>query len=171
MSAFTLGTDHIDLLVTIAMRIPGFNDEYINIPETARLLGQDMLNENYASVNYRYSEEVEVPVYNWTPVEELQREPLGPLLLLQVLNAVHCYQYQSCEHSAWTDSKSFWASEAIEYWVSAKLTELKWPKVQPRHDARRPPAFEPPTYMAWEWTREKGLDFDMMEQQLRRNLS
>lgn len=173
MSAFTLGTDHIDLLVTVAMKIPGFNEKYINIPKTADLLGQELLNECYRSVNYRYESHNDpetVPEYHWTPVAELQQENLSALLLLQVLNAVHCYSYQSCEHPDWTDSKSFWVSEAIENWVEKKLTELKWPKVHRHGDRDRPPAFDPPSYMAWEWTREKGLDFDAMEQNLRRNL-
>lgn len=171
MSAFTLGSDHIDLLVTVAMRIPGFNAQYINIPKTADLLGQQLLNENFKSVNHRYTEEEAVPEYHWTPVTELQREQIGPLLLLQVLNAVHCYEYQSCEHPGWTDSLAFWASVAIQNWVEMKLTELKWPKSHAPHDRNRPPEFRPPEYMAWEWSREKGLDFDAMQEQLRRSLS
>lgn len=170
MSAFTLGSDHIDLLITAAMRIPGFNEQYIDIPETADLLGQNLMNECFASVNYRYTEQEAVPEYHWTPVAEVQVEQLSALVLLQILNAVHCYEYQSCEHPAWTDSKAFWVAQAIEQWVECKLTELRWPKVHRHGDRSRPPAFDPPAYMAWEWTREKGLDFDAMEQDLRRNM-
>lgn len=170
MSAFTLGTDHIDLLITAAMRIPGFNEKYINIPKTADLLGQDLLNENFASVNHRYSEEVPVPEYHWQPVAEVQETELSPLLLLQILNAVNCYDYQTCEHPAWTDSKAFWVSQAIAAWVETKLTEAKWPKVTQPHALDRPPAFEPPAYMAWEWSREKGLDFAEQERDLKRRM-
>lgn len=170
MSAFTLGSDHIDLLITVAMRIPGFNEKYINIPKTADLLGQDLLNENFASVNYRYSEEEPVPEYHWTPVAELQTENLSALMLLQILNAVHCYQYQSCEHPAWTDSRAFWVSQAIEAWVETRLTEAKWPKTRAHHGDTNPPCFNPPPYMAWDWTREKGLDFEVQEQDLRRRM-
>ncbi|MGZ4659671.1 MAG: hypothetical protein ACXVYB_00160 [Arthrobacter sp.] len=170
MSAFTLGSDHIDLLITVAMRVPGFNEKYINIPKTADLLGQDLLNENYASVNYRYSEEEPVPEYHWQPVGDIREVEPSALLLLQILNAVHCYEYQSCEHPAWTDSKAFWVSQAIENWCELKLTELQWPKVHRHGDTSRPPAFDPPAYMAWEWTREKGLDFDVQEQDLQRRM-
>lgn len=170
MSAFTLGSDHIDLLITVAMRIPGFNEQYINIPKTADLLGQDLLRENFASVNYRYDEETPVPEYHWQPVAELQTGELSALTLLQILNAVHCYQYQTCEHPAWTDSRAFWVSQAIEVWVEGKLTELKWPKNHRHGDTSRPPAFDPPEYMAWEWTREAGLDFAEQERELNRRL-
>lgn len=157
MSAFTLGSDHIDLLITVAMRIPGFNGQYINIPKTADLLGQDLLNENFASVNYRYSEEEPVPEYHWTPVAEVQAEHLSGHVLMQILNAAHCYDYQTCEHPAWSDSRAFWVSQAIQAWVETRLTELKWPKTQPDHDRTRPPAFYPPMYVAWEWDRSKGF--------------
>jgi hypothetical protein len=170
MSAFTLGSDHIDLLITVAMRIPGFNEKYINIPKTADLLGQDLLNENFASVNHRYSEQEPVPEYHWTPVAEVQAAELDALLLLQILNAVHCYEYQSCEHPAWTDSKAFWVSQAIAAWVETKLTEHKWPKTHLTIDGDRPPAFEPPPYMAWEWDRSKGLDFAEQERDLKRRM-
>lgn len=170
MSAFTLGSDHIDLLITAAMRIAGFIEQYINIPKTADLLGQDLLNENFASVNYRYSEEEPVPEYHWQPVAEIQAEKLSALTLLQILNAVHCYEYQSCEHPTWTDSKAFWVAQAIEAWCETKLTEAKWPKTTLPYDRDKPPAFRAPEYMAWEWTREKGLDFEVQEQDLKRRM-
>jgi hypothetical protein len=155
MSAFTLGSDHIDLLITAAMRIPGFKPQYIDIPKTADLLGQDLLRENFASVNYRYSEEEPVPEYHWTPVE-LPDELSGPTLL-QILNAAHCYDYQSCEHPQWTDSRAFWVSQAIQAWVETKLTELKWPKQPPLGDRSGVPVFNPPEYLAWEWNRRRGF--------------
>lgn len=157
MSAFTLGSDHIDLLVTAAMRIPGFNAQYINIPKTADLLGQDLMNECFASVNHRYTEQEPVPEYHWTPVAEVREQVPEGHILLQILNAAHCYGYQSCEHPAWTDSKAFWVMQAIEQWCEAGLTALKWPKTQPPHDRTKPPAFYPPDYVAWEWTREHGF--------------
>jgi hypothetical protein len=173
MSAFTLGTDHIDLLITVAMRIPGFNEQVVNIPKTADLLGQDLVDENYASVNYRYASHDDPetpPEYHWQPVAEVQAEKLSALLLLQIINAVNCYDYQTCEHPAWTDSKAFWVSQAIAAWCETKLTELKWPKVTLPHVLNRPPAFEPPEYMAWEWDRTKGLDFAEQERDLKRRM-
>jgi hypothetical protein len=152
MSCFTLGTDHIDLLITVAMRIPGFNG-----PKTADLLGQDLLNENFASVNYRYDEEEPVPEYHWTPVAEVQEEQLPAHVLLQILNAAHCYDYQTCEHPAWSDSRAFWVSQAIQAWVEMKLTEHRWPKQPPLGDRRGTPIFNPPEYVAWEWDRSKGF--------------
>jgi hypothetical protein len=163
MSAFTVGSDHIDLMVTVAMRIPGFTEQYVNIPETADRLGQMLTNENYKSVNYRYDEQEEVPEYHWTPVAELQRESLGQMLLLQILKAAHCYDYQSCEHAGWKDSHAFWVSQAIQMWTEARLIEMGVAKVRDPWDSKRPPAFFYPDYIAWEWDRVKGFDFDAMD--------
>jgi len=160
MSAFTLGTDHIDLMVTVAMRIPGFKEEYINIPKTADKLGRMLLEENYKSVNYRYEEQETPPEYSWTPVAELQRENLGPMLLLQILKAAHCYDYQTCEHAHWTDSMAFWVSQAIQAWAEARLLELKVPKHKDPWDPSRPPSFFYPDSIAWEWDRSRGFDFE-----------
>lgn len=156
MSAFTLDTDHIDLLVTVAMKVAGFDAKYVNIPETADLLGQELLRENYRSVNHRYSEDEKPPEYHWTPVAELQAEKLTPGQLLQVINAVHCYEYQTCEHPQWVDSQSFWTMKAIENWAAVELTKMRW---------RKAPAYAGDTdltwvglkHAKWEWHRVDGF--------------
>ena len=155
MSAFTLGGDHIDLLVTAAMRIAEWNPKYINVPLTADTLGQDLLNENFASVNYRYSEQEEVPEYHWTPVAEIETGDLKPEHLLQVFQAAHCYDYQSCEHPAWSDSKAYWVSQAIAQWAEQGLTAIQWPKVRGyAGDSLRYAGLD---QVEWVWSREDSF--------------
>lgn len=161
MSAFTLGSDHIDLLITAAMRIPGFKPQYTDIPKTADLLGQDLLRENFASVNYRYSEEEPVPEYHWTPVE--LPEELEARHFLQILQASYCYGYQTCEHPVWQDSRAFWVCQAIEAWAEKELQTRRWPK-----DAGNPRdglEYRGIHRMAWEWDREKGFP-DPLEKEI-----
>lgn len=162
MSAFTLGTDHIDLMVTAAMRMAGWNEKYINIPETADLLGRDLLKENYASVNYRYDERKRGPRYSWTPVAEYQQKELTLVQLLQILNAARCYDYQSCEHPGWSDSKAYWASQAIQMWVEKQLVERGQVKQRSGYpgDVHEdyPGMRVHDDVILWEWSRERAAE-------------
>lgn len=75
-------------------------------PETASTVGQLLLSENARSVNHRYDED-EHFVYDhgkpastaWTPVE--------------ILSALACYEYQSCETTDWHESEARAICEAI----------------------------------------------------------
>ena len=66
-----------------------------------------LVDENAASVNYRYDED-DAYIYayqqpqhtTWTDVE--------------ILKALDCYQYQSCEHPAWRDSQAHAFCRALE---------------------------------------------------------
>lgn len=153
MSAWTVSSDHIDLLTTAAMRLADWNPQYINVPLTADTLGQDLWKENFDSVNYRYDDHEPVPEYHWTPVAELQEEELRPEVLVEVIAAAHCYSYQSCEHPAWSDSKAYWTSEAILHWAESKLHERSWPK-SPRHGEMD---WHGRNVAAWGWDRDHGF--------------
>lgn len=91
--------------------------------ETADLTGRILLSEVVASVSYRY---------RGAPVTELPGTlaelPLLPDLLaggyrwrptgrdlpaIAVIKAVHCYQYQACEHDAWQDSLARALTDAL----------------------------------------------------------
>lgn len=169
MSAFTVGSDHIDLMVTAAMKMAGWNEKYINIPKTADLLGQDLLNENYASVNHRYTEQEEVPAYSWTPVSEYQVGTLSTMQLFQVLNAAHCYDYQSCEHPAWSDSKAYWTSQAIQFWVEKQLAERGLKKVRsgrPGDTSEQYPGMRASDgQILWEWSRVRAAEIQAQREE------
>jgi hypothetical protein len=152
MSAFTLGADHIDLLVTTAIRMAGNGPEYAAVGDA---LGLDLLRENFRSVNYRYSEEEPVPEYRWTPVAEVQVGELTKEHLLQIIMAVHCYEYQSCEHPEWEDSRAFQIMHTIELWASAQLVAMGVEKTVRYHGG--PPEFAGLGQAHWVWSREDGF--------------
>lgn len=155
MSAWTVGSDHIDLMVTAAMRMAEWNPKYIDVPKTGDLLGRDLWQENYASVNHRYDEQEPVPEYNWTPVLEIQEGDLRPEHLVQIVHAANCYDYQSCEHPAWSDSKAYWVTQAIRQWAEGQLREIKWPQTSRRTGGD--PQWQGLDDAAWGWDREHGF--------------
>lgn len=104
MSAFTVGAPHIDTIVN-AMR------QFAGVPVPAGAphgIGQMLWNENYASVNYWYSEGEPTPDYSPTLIDE----PLSPIA---VLKALDCYEYQSCEHPGWKTSDARALINAIRW--------------------------------------------------------
>lgn len=156
MSAWVVGQDHIDLMVTAAMRLSGWNEKYINIPETADILGKGLWKENYNSVNHRYDERKRTPAYHWTPVAEVQEEVLRPEVLVQIIHAVDCYEYQSCEHPAWSDSTAYWACQAVKAWAEEQLVAMDWPKDEYNYGGEKPD-WRGMKVAAWGWAREDGF--------------
>jgi hypothetical protein len=132
MSAFIVGKDHIDLLVTAALHGPG--DERTVSPGNtwqrlvrfgeADALGAMLIGENIASVSYRYGGEsletlpgpldtAELVTYSW------QATPRLPAAAL--LKAISCYEYQSCEHDAWETSKAKQFCSALRHALISTL--------------------------------------------------
>lgn len=73
-------------------------------PETADFVGVMLLGENVKSVNFRYDnrhadENPEPTDYHFTHTTKL-------ITALQVLKAIRCYEYQSCEHPKWEASEA-----------------------------------------------------------------
>lgn len=93
MSAWVVEKGHIDVLVAAMI-------EYrVITPEQAVDTGRMLWRENHASVNFRYREKTRTPAYRHTAA----REPLHPVA---VLNALGCYEYQTCEHQGWDASEA-----------------------------------------------------------------
>jgi hypothetical protein len=61
--------------------------------------GQMLWDENFRSVNYRYTEEKSAPAYSF----KRNLQPIDPIV---VLKQISCYEYQSCEHSDWESSEA-----------------------------------------------------------------
>ena len=63
---------------------------------------------NYASVNFRYDEK--------EPMDAISRfrPPRKPLTAVQVLKAISCYEYQSCEPPDWKQSEAHAFCKALE---------------------------------------------------------
>lgn len=113
MSAFIVSQDHIRYLITaaydytrggyISFHHQGERLEYTEPNELGRMLWD----ENAASVNYRYDE-------TYAPDGYLHRRSPVPITSVQVLKAIACYRYQSCEHDAWDTS----AAKSFTTWLT-----------------------------------------------------
>ncbi len=121
MSAFVVSKAHIDYMVRAATvlrynhcpltwiwgieRETG-NYERATLPrgDDSRELevGQMLWDENVASVSFRYPDDDGAgDVYSMAPpMMGLDPEPV------QVLKAIQCYEYQSCEHGGWEASEA-----------------------------------------------------------------
>jgi hypothetical protein len=58
-----------------------------------------LMRTNVASVNYRYDENESVPYYHRPPRHVTWSAG-------EVLKAIACYEYQSCEHKGWNASEA-----------------------------------------------------------------
>jgi hypothetical protein len=112
MSAYIVSKEHIIYLVTAAHRIDRLNrcGGYTNLPCDASILWQ----ENVLSVNARYpGDKSDHALYT---IEEKDIPGIIHLPDLgQLAKAVHCYEYQSCEHDGWEDSEAFAWCEKVKY--------------------------------------------------------
>jgi hypothetical protein len=102
MSAYHVGADHINALVSYAKHIR-FNPSYMfpcgqSIMNWAEI-GQMLSTENDKSVNYRYKERNVTP-YQWG--EDLYF--VTRYDALDVIKMIGSYEYQSCEHPEWKES-------------------------------------------------------------------
>lgn len=102
MSAYHVGADHINALVSYAKHIR-FNPSYLfpcgqSIMGWAEI-GQMLSAENDKSVNHRY-EKCKVTPYRWE--EDLYFVTRHNAL--DVIKMISSYEYQSCEHPGWEGS-------------------------------------------------------------------
>jgi hypothetical protein len=132
MSAFILGKDHIDYLVTAAIDL-GTNGWYgvyfttwgvrcrVDIT-SCDTVGTMLIKENIASVQYRYHGEsldtLPGPI-DKTELLDYEYHRFRPFdghdidTIAQVVKAVACYEYQACEHPEWEDSGAKRVCDAI----------------------------------------------------------
>jgi hypothetical protein len=110
MSAFVLSNEHIAAMMQATTpRYPGNafwyyhnNQGHYKNPTD---IGQILMNQNYRSVNHRYSETEPTPRFHnyakkdYTPVE--------------ILKACDSYSYQSCETEDWDQTEAFAILQAI----------------------------------------------------------
>lgn len=131
MSAYIVSNATIDVLVNAAEH--GVSDRgmhwYHRPTETSYAIGGSfnatmrtpgdvgamLWAENRRSVDYRYNEEEIEPVYE-------HRLLLGSLSPADVLSAITCYRYQSCEHEDWRDSEAAAFCDALEAKMVRRLT-------------------------------------------------
>lgn len=110
MSAFLVSTKHIDALVTA-----GMDRFHVGNPSE---LGTRLVAENTRSINSRYRESTVAEPY----IFRTYAETLTPV---ETLKAVDCYEYQSCEHTAWlkSDALAFCKKLSADILRKMRLTE------------------------------------------------
>lgn len=114
MSAFLVDPEHINVLIHAGMDRQygakyGAMSWYFGNPldrqqllcENADAVGQMLLDANAASVNCRYAEENSY-VYSYIRPQAIDWAPV------ELLKAIACYEYQSCEVRDWQGSAA-WA--------------------------------------------------------------
>ncbi|ART74333.1 hypothetical protein BTO20_37560 (plasmid) [Mycobacterium dioxanotrophicus] len=116
MTAFVVHVEHIHVLLWAGLRDPRLGALRWNTatvagelqPETASTVGQMLLDENIASVAHLHNEPPAPEIYKYRP--PAQRGWTN----VELLNALHCYRYQSCEHPDWEGSEAQAFTEALE---------------------------------------------------------
>ena len=130
MSAFIVSRQHIAYLIEAAEQIARRNRTHFRWfhdgtwhtlgedHDTADRIGQCLWCTNVASVLYRYPQDT--PQTAPGPIGETYyygRHRPTPIAWnpVQVLKAVHCFDYQSCEHPEWEASEAYSIVKAIEH--------------------------------------------------------
>lgn len=124
MSAFLLGKTHIDYLMKAAQayvrgsaRFSWYDEKMVAhdfTHENANAIGAMLWLENKRSVEHLYGPKSDGM---WTHFEEYvyeNPEPGDEVDWVQVLSAIACYRYQSCEHPGWLTSDAFHFVQALE---------------------------------------------------------
>lgn len=156
MSAFMVSRYHIDQMIAAGLgrvhdperraRTDGLYSfangnthrlEWANADEVGRMLWQ----ENYASICARYPDcatgrglpgpagltKEEINAYEWTT-------PKTRMTPVEILKAVDCYAYQSCEHDEWEQGAAYAFCEALRHAMISLLPgyhEAPWGIDQP----------------------------------------
>ena len=99
MSAFIVNKTHIDAIVTVLYqeKCPNIQEEFSKYGGNLNLIGQILWDENFKSVNYRYSDDAKSPKYS---------HKVKSVSLIQAIKALDCLNYQSCEHPDYYASES-----------------------------------------------------------------
>ena len=115
MSAWIVSKLHVDVLVY------GLGTAEIVTGLSPTEIGQELWEENHRSINFRYAHHgvVDTPAYTYEvpTAERIQQAAEGGHQAAQVatltridndliLGLVECYDYQSCEHPGWGQSRA-----------------------------------------------------------------
>jgi hypothetical protein len=139
VSAFVVSKQHIDALVTAAVsaggsghrlrwfsrRIDRERDTWESVREIScemtwdrvNDVGQMLVDECVKSVAYRYPNSDDLPGpadFEYWRFPYLYARPLQPLSIVAAVKAIHCYEYQSCEHPGWDTSEAHQFCRALE---------------------------------------------------------
>ncbi len=125
MSAFILGNEHISTIVNYAMvhklRFYKTSEDPASLMSTEEI-GQYLVDENRRSVNKRYRANAVPSVFTFI-------QPVGLAPAIQILKAISCYDYQSCENEDYTLSRAWRICNIISKTALKNIqgyNEAKW---------------------------------------------
>lgn len=128
MSAYLVTDEHISAMLQAATpRYPGDGKTYYYggtrhpFGGYHQETGQILLDENYRSVNYRYSED--------DKSHRFQLRAVRSCSAVELIKMAHCYQYQSCETPDWKQTEGYAIIVALEAMAIRKLSgydEATW---------------------------------------------
>jgi hypothetical protein len=136
MSAFVVGHDHIDALMTFAASTKTsyyFNKKWVEITrENCEEVGRILLDANVQSVSYRYddADETNLPGTIGETAAGYRFRPFAShFQAVQIIKACHCLNYQSCERPDWYGSLAETILQAIKSAAEHKLpgySDAQW---------------------------------------------
>lgn len=117
MSAFVVSDKHISAMiqtVTMSGRASYYwNGERHDMRGQRQEIGQKLLDENYRSVNARYSDSDEPHQFVMQRVDRVS--------MVQLIKACHCYNYQACETNDWNETEAHAIVKGIEAYAVRRL--------------------------------------------------
>jgi hypothetical protein len=133
MSAFVVDRTDIAYLITAALSQPGHhgpiswkgeNGEWQILRsghyDEAIKIGQMLWDENILSICYRYPDCQDKPDSMPGPIgedfifRECDIKLFARIKAIEVIKAVHCYEYQACEHPEWRKSEAYRFCQALK---------------------------------------------------------
>lgn len=120
MSAFLVSDDHIRL---IAQAQAVYGDSVEDLDELCTMLYRENVNSINARYPGRWNDDgsfVEPYPIEYHPVFGGE-DPANFKAI--ALKQIHCYQYQSCEHSAWRESEAKRLTDELEAAILATITK------------------------------------------------
>lgn len=96
-------------------------------PEDADRIGQMLVDENLRSIHARYPDTVDRPEGTPGPIVRYWEAPYTytkhhyRLTVPEALQALRCYEYQSCEHEGWPASEAYQFCDALRAQLIAHL--------------------------------------------------
>lgn len=108
-----------ETISVIARAFVDYEEVFVNnngfLLTTSKEIGQALLNQNYASVNFRYDEDEKAPEFNPNFKIEYNEG--------DVIGCIRCYSYQACETNDWDDSNILRSLNRLMLNISARLVK------------------------------------------------
>lgn len=125
MSAYIVSNETINCIIN------GMIDNRIIGVLSAEIIGQALLDQNYASVNYRYDEQTKPEKFHF----ERKDDMFGGILIdvanaytdTEIFGCIQCWQYQSCEDPNHRETEAWRYVERLErVLIEKKFPDYPW---------------------------------------------